>query len=153
MAMAKMADSAALNEVVTVGYGAAGAPKIPAAPDLTTVPTRTDFRETAFWEPALHTDKNGDVVLEFQMPEAVTRWQLLALAHDQNLHSGQLARRRDLPGSCQFFAVSCRGNIRQEVESQKRHKGPDNRQPTTDNELLRWRGKHPACAPEPHSYY
>ncbi|MBJ6111857.1 hypothetical protein JAO73_22750 [Hymenobacter sp. BT523] len=64
----------------------------PAAPDLSTVPTRSDFRETALWQPALHTDKNGDVVLEFQMPEAVTRWQLLALAHDKNLHSGQLAR-------------------------------------------------------------
>ena len=61
-------------------------------PDLSTVPTRTDFRETAFWQPALRTDKNGDIVLEFQMPEAVTRWQLLALAHDKNLHSGQLAR-------------------------------------------------------------
>jgi uncharacterized protein YfaS (alpha-2-macroglobulin family) len=56
------------------------------------VPTRTDFRETAFWQPALRTDKNGDIVLEFQMPEAVTRWQLLALAHDRTLHSGQLAR-------------------------------------------------------------
>ncbi|GAA4042746.1 alpha-2-macroglobulin family protein [Hymenobacter glaciei] len=64
----------------------------PAAPDLTSVPTRSDFRETAFWQPALHTDKNGDVVLEFQMPEAVTRWQLLALAHDKALHTGQLAR-------------------------------------------------------------
>ena len=64
----------------------------PAAPDLSTVPTRSDFRETAFWQPALHTDKNGDVVLEFQMPEAVTRWQLLALAHDKALHTGQLAR-------------------------------------------------------------
>ena len=61
-------------------------------PDLTAVPTRTDFRETAFWQPALRTDKNFDLVLEFQMPEAVTRWQLLALAHDRNLHSGQLAR-------------------------------------------------------------
>ncbi|MGY3088113.1 uncharacterized protein YfaS (alpha-2-macroglobulin family) [Hymenobacter sp. UYAg731] len=66
-------------------------PKL-AAPDLATVPTRTDFRETAFWQPALRTDKNGDIVLEFQMPEAVTRWQLLALAHDKALHSGQLAR-------------------------------------------------------------
>ena len=64
----------------------------PAAPDLTAVPTRSDFRETAFWQPALRTDKNGDVVLEFQMPEAVTRWQLLALAHDKTLRSGQLAR-------------------------------------------------------------
>ncbi|TDN37437.1 alpha-2-macroglobulin [Hymenobacter sp. UV11] len=98
-----MADSKALNEVVTVGYGTqrrsdiTGAvstiakPNAP-APDLTLVPTRTDFRETAFWQPALRTDKNGDVVLEFQMPEAVTRWQLLALAHDRSLHSGQLAR-------------------------------------------------------------
>ncbi|MDO7854649.1 alpha-2-macroglobulin family protein [Hymenobacter convexus] len=66
--------------------------KEPAAPNLSAVPTRSDFRETAFWMPALHTDKNGDVVLEFQMPEAVTRWQLLALAHDQSLHCGQLAR-------------------------------------------------------------
>ncbi|WP_375415904.1 alpha-2-macroglobulin [uncultured Hymenobacter sp.] len=63
-----------------------------AAPDLTLVPTRRDFRETAFWQPALRTDKNGDIVLEFQMPEAVTRWQLLALAHDKSLRSGQLAR-------------------------------------------------------------
>ncbi|MBF9142593.1 alpha-2-macroglobulin family protein [Hymenobacter properus] len=62
------------------------------APDLSAVPTRSDFRETALWQPALRTDKNGEVVLEFQMPEAVTRWQLLALAHDQQLHSGQLAR-------------------------------------------------------------
>jgi len=60
--------------------------------DLHAVPTRSDFRETAFWQPALRTDKNGDVVLEFQMPEAVTRWQLLALAHDKTLHSGLLAR-------------------------------------------------------------
>jgi uncharacterized protein YfaS (alpha-2-macroglobulin family) len=89
---AKLGQDAAsgnLNETVTVGYGT---PKKPDAPDLTAVPTRTDFRETAFWQPALRTDKNGDVVLEFQMPEAVTRWQLLALAHDKNLRSGQLAR-------------------------------------------------------------
>ncbi len=93
MASAAMADSKQLNEVVVAAAGptAAGAAK-PAAPDLSTVPARADFRETAFWQPALHTDKNGDVVLEFQMPEAVTRWQLLALAHDKALHSGQLAR-------------------------------------------------------------
>ncbi|AMJ66923.1 alpha-2-macroglobulin family protein [Hymenobacter sp. PAMC 26628] len=96
-----MADSQSLNEVVVVGYGtqkrsdltgAVSAVAKPAQPDLSTVPTRTDFRETALWEPALRTDKNGDVVLEFQMPEAVTRWQLLALAHDRNLRTGQLAR-------------------------------------------------------------
>ena len=67
-------------------------PKPVAAPDLSTVPTRSDFRETAFWQPALRTDKHGDAVLEFQLPEAVTRWQLLVLAHDRSLHTGQLAR-------------------------------------------------------------
>ena len=62
------------------------------ASTLAAVPARADFRETALWQPALRTDKNGDIVLEFQMPEAVTRWQLLALAHDRNLRTGQLAR-------------------------------------------------------------
>lgn len=85
--MARMAtDKGQLNEVVTVGN-----PNKP-APDLSTIAARSDFRETAFWQPALRTDKNGDLVLEFQMPEAVTRWQLLALAHDRSLHTGQLAR-------------------------------------------------------------
>jgi len=86
--MAKDAASGKLNEVVTIGYGTPNKP----APDLSTIAARSDFRETAFWQPALRTDKNGDVVLEFQMPEAVTRWQLLALAHDRSLHTGQLAR-------------------------------------------------------------
>ena len=69
---------------------ATGAVK-PAA-DLSAVPVRTDFRETALWQPALRTNAQGEVVLEFQMPEAVTRWQLLALAHTPDLQTGLLAR-------------------------------------------------------------
>jgi hypothetical protein len=98
------ADHKQLNEVVVVGYGTnqqrsnlTGSVAVVTTGterdvDLASVKTRTDFRETALWQPALHTDKNGDIVLEFQMPEAVTRWQLLALAHDKQLHTGQLAR-------------------------------------------------------------
>jgi uncharacterized protein YfaS (alpha-2-macroglobulin family) len=67
-------------------------PPAPPKADLGSIVARSDFRETALWQPALRTDKNGDVVLEFQMPEAVTRWQLLALAHDKNLRTGRLAR-------------------------------------------------------------
>ena len=85
------ADSNSLKETVVIGYGSVKKNPAP-APDLSAVQARSDFRETAFWQPALRTDKNGDVVLEFQMPEAVTRWQLLALAHDKQLRSGQLAR-------------------------------------------------------------
>jgi len=77
-----------LNEVVTVGYGT---PKQPTV-DLSLVPARSDFRETALWLPDLRTNAQGETVLEFQMPEAVTRWQLLTLAHDKELHTGTLAR-------------------------------------------------------------
>lgn len=61
-------------------------------PNLSNVQARTDFRETAFWLPALRTNAQGETVLEFQMPEAVTRWQLLTLAHDRQLRTGQLRR-------------------------------------------------------------
>ncbi|UYZ59086.1 alpha-2-macroglobulin family protein [Hymenobacter latericus] len=60
--------------------------------DLSTVPVRSDFRETALWAPAVRTNDKGEVVLEFQMPEAVTRWQLLTLAHTPDLQTGMLAR-------------------------------------------------------------
>ncbi|RSK35387.1 alpha-2-macroglobulin family protein [Hymenobacter metallilatus] len=69
------------------GRGAA-----PTQPDLSTVQARKDFRETALWMPAVRTNAQGETVLEFQLPEAVTRWQLLALAHDQQLHTGLLRR-------------------------------------------------------------
>ncbi len=98
-AMAAPMQDRAMNEVVVsralMQEGAnspASGRSAPPAPDLSAIPTRADFRETALWEPALRTDKDGNVVLEFQMPEAVTRWQLFVLAHDQNLHTGRLAR-------------------------------------------------------------
>ncbi|SNC75233.1 MG2 domain-containing protein [Hymenobacter gelipurpurascens] len=95
----KMADSS-LSEVVVVGNNTqqrqtitgSVATEKQAQPDLSAVQARSDFRETAFWMPALRTNAQGETVLEFQMPEAVTRWQLLALGHDQQLHSGLLAR-------------------------------------------------------------
>ncbi|GAA3955133.1 alpha-2-macroglobulin family protein [Hymenobacter algoricola] len=74
------------------GLAGAASPRPTAPPDLSAVQARTDFRETAFWLPELRTNAQGETVLEFQMPEAVTRWQLLALAHDQRLHTGLLRR-------------------------------------------------------------
>ncbi|AYA38618.1 hypothetical protein D3Y59_17110 [Hymenobacter oligotrophus] len=78
-----------LNEVVVTDLGA---PQQPKTSDLATVPVRSDFRETALWAPAVRTNDQGEVVLEFQMPEAVTRWQLLTLAHTPDLQTGMLAR-------------------------------------------------------------
>ncbi|NVO83273.1 alpha-2-macroglobulin family protein [Hymenobacter terrestris] len=84
-----MADSKQLNEVVVTG---SGAPNSTPQSNLSAVQARTDFRETAFWLPALRTNAQGEIVLEFQMPEAVTRWQLLTLAQDRQLRTGQLRR-------------------------------------------------------------
>jgi uncharacterized protein YfaS (alpha-2-macroglobulin family) len=89
MAAMAVADSNELREAVPAG--ASANPAQP-QPDLSGVQARKDFRETAFWLPDLRTNAQGETVLEFQMPEAVTRWQLLALAHDQQLHSGLLRR-------------------------------------------------------------
>jgi uncharacterized protein YfaS (alpha-2-macroglobulin family) len=66
------------------------APEAPGAPevDLTAVETRTNFNETAFFYPKLRTNENGEVLIEFTMPEALTRWKLLSLAHTEDLKIG-----------------------------------------------------------------
>ena len=39
------------------------------------VPVRSNFSETAFFMPALRTDKNGVATLRFTLPESLTEWQ------------------------------------------------------------------------------
>lgn len=46
---------------------------------------RMNLNETAFFLPQLETDKEGNVLLNFQMPEALTKWNFLGLAHTKNL--------------------------------------------------------------------
>ncbi|MBN8823992.1 MULTISPECIES: alpha-2-macroglobulin family protein [unclassified Spirosoma] len=53
---------------------------------------RRNFNETAFFFPQLKTDEQGRVVLKFTMPEALTRWRLLAFAHTKDLKTGTLER-------------------------------------------------------------
>ncbi|OUJ75380.1 hypothetical protein BXP70_05030 [Hymenobacter crusticola] len=100
--LAKAAPMAAqLDEMQAGGYGSQQRQEIAGSvattsggqqTDLSLVQARQNFQETAFWRPDLRTNAKGEIVLEFQMPEAVTRWQLLALAHDKQLHSGLLRR-------------------------------------------------------------
>jgi uncharacterized protein YfaS (alpha-2-macroglobulin family) len=49
---------------------------------------RKDFRETAFFFPDLKTDQAGNIVLKFTMPEALTRWKLMGLAHTADMSYG-----------------------------------------------------------------
>ncbi len=53
-------------------------------------PVRRNFQETAFFYPHLRTNKNGDILLEFTVPDALTRWKFKGLAHTQQLKLGYL---------------------------------------------------------------
>lgn len=54
------------------------------------VPIRTNLQETAFFFPQLETNEEGEVVLSFKIPEALTRWKFLGLAHTQDLKVGTI---------------------------------------------------------------
>ncbi|HEV3325142.1 MAG TPA: alpha-2-macroglobulin family protein, partial [Puia sp.] len=62
--------------------------KSPAPIPMQTVQTRTDFRETAFFFPDLRTDSAGNVSFSFTMPEALTQWKWMTLAHTRDLAFG-----------------------------------------------------------------
>lgn len=60
--------------------------------NLGEVQARSNLNETAFFFPQLETDANGDVLLKFTMPEALTRWKLIGLAHTKDLKIGNIQK-------------------------------------------------------------
>ena len=59
-------------------------------PDTGAVAPRKNLQETAFFEPFLTADEKGVVKMTFTMPEALTKWRFMGLAHDAQLRSGFL---------------------------------------------------------------
>lgn len=53
-------------------------------------PVRTNLQETAFFLPHLQTDADGNVTFKFTMPEALTEWKFMALAHTKDWKTGYL---------------------------------------------------------------
>ena len=51
---------------------------------------RTNFAETAFFHPQLRTDANGEVNIEFTLPESLTEWKFMGLAHTKTMDFGIL---------------------------------------------------------------
>lgn len=49
---------------------------------------RSNFAETAFFYPFLKTDETGTAVIEFEMPESLTKWKMQGIAHTQDCKSG-----------------------------------------------------------------
>jgi uncharacterized protein YfaS (alpha-2-macroglobulin family) len=52
---------------------------------------RTNLNETAFFFPHLQTNSKGEIVLSFTMPEALTRWKFISLAHTKDMRMGTLS--------------------------------------------------------------
>ena len=62
----------------------------PKSPDLSKVTARKNLNETAFFFPKLISSEDGEVRMEFTMPEALTKWKFLGFAHDKEMRSGFL---------------------------------------------------------------
>lgn len=71
---------------------------------------RKNLNETAFFFPQLETNAEGEVLINFTMPEALTTWKFLGFAHDKELHhqifTKEVKTRKDLmvtPNFPRFF--------------------------------------------------
>ena len=54
------------------------------------VQLRENLNETAFFYPQLMTDENGEVALKFTLPESLTTWRYMGLAHTVDMKCGWL---------------------------------------------------------------
>ena len=54
------------------------------------VQLRSNFAETAFFYPQLRTDANGEVNIEFTLPESLTEWKFMGLAHTKDMDYGNI---------------------------------------------------------------
>ncbi len=85
-------DSGAANEPAPFPELAPNVSPIAGAPGAdkkeSTGHLRKNLQETAFFYPQLQTDADGKVQLDFTMPEALTRWRLMILAHSKDLAMG-----------------------------------------------------------------
>ncbi len=82
----------------------------PEGEDFAQVKVRKNFNETALFYPHLQTNENGEIIINFTIPEALTRWKMLGFAHTQDLKSGSiinnLVTQKDLmvvPNQPRFF--------------------------------------------------
>lgn len=105
------AEQSAREEVVTVGYSAAAAKgavtesgvvdymagendmdggEAGRHPETGTAQVRENLNETAFFYPSLMADGNGNVNIKFTLPESVTTWHFMGLAHDKDMNNGMV---------------------------------------------------------------
>lgn len=96
----------------TVEITEQGIPHEPQKPanDISEIQIRRNFQETAFFYPQLETNKNGEVIIKFTVPESLTKWKMMGFAYSKNLKYGiiekELVTQKDLmviPNAPRFF--------------------------------------------------
>ena len=87
-------DLALQNKMVMLEeFGGGGSNKVLSSADeaaLNHVQVRENLNETAFFYPALESDNQGNVAINFTLPESVTTWKFMGLAHDKEMRNGML---------------------------------------------------------------
>ena len=58
--------------------------------DVLQVDMRSNFAETAFFYPHLLSDAKGDVKISFTLPESLTEWKFMGLAHTADVRYGSI---------------------------------------------------------------
>ena len=56
---------------------------------LNEIVPRKNFNETAFFYPQLQTNEKGEIIIKFTIPESLTKWKFMTLAHTKDLSIGQ----------------------------------------------------------------
>ncbi|HTN00196.1 MAG TPA: MG2 domain-containing protein [Pedobacter sp.] len=56
-----------------------------------TITPRTNFSETAFFYPQLRTDENGEIKIEFTIPQSLTRYKMMGFAHTKDLKTATIS--------------------------------------------------------------
>ena len=80
------------SELISVSQdaGAVNQADHPAVNGAADIELRTNFAETAFFYPQLHTNAQGEVSFSFRMPQSLTTWNFRGYAHTQNMMTGQI---------------------------------------------------------------
>lgn len=77
----------AKNKSVSIrGYGK------PESDTDAALPLRENFQETAYFNPRIRTNAQGQAVMEFTLPQSATTWRLKAVAHTQDLMHATFGR-------------------------------------------------------------
>ena len=87
---APMMNVASQKAVVVEEQAAADAAKGEATEETAEVTLRENLNETAFCYPAVETDKEGNIVLKFTLPESLTTWRFMGVANTVDMLYGKI---------------------------------------------------------------